>query len=42
MPRSATSSQKTPQVYDNAFLLVFDVDGRCSDFAELYIERPQE
>ena len=28
------------KVYDNAFLLVFDADGRCADFAELYLRHP--
>ena len=38
-----TSTYTAPEhkVFDNAFLLVFDADGRCSDFAELYIKRPQ-
>jgi hypothetical protein len=38
-----TSTYTAPEhkVYDNAFLLVFDGDGRCSDFAELYLKRPQ-
>ena len=39
-----TSRYTAPEhkVYDNAFLLVFDADGRCSDFAELYLKHPQE
>lgn len=38
-----TSTYTAPEhkVYDNAFLLVFDDEGRCSDFAELYLKRPQ-
>jgi ketosteroid isomerase-like protein len=28
------------QVFDNAFLLRFDADGRCSDFTEWYMKRP--
>ena len=28
------------RVYDNVFLLRFDADGRCSEFAELYMKRP--
>jgi uncharacterized protein (TIGR02246 family) len=39
-----TSTYTAPEqkVYDNAFLLVFDGDGRCADFAELYLKRPQD
>jgi ketosteroid isomerase-like protein len=28
------------QVFDNAFLLRFDPDGRCCDFTEWYMKRP--
>jgi ketosteroid isomerase-like protein len=28
------------QVYDNVFLLRFDGDGRCADFTELFMKRP--
>ena len=28
------------RVYDNVFLLRFNVEGRCSEFAELYMKRP--
>ncbi len=40
---TGTSSYTAPEhrVYDNVFLLVFDADGRCSDFTELYVRRPQ-
>ena len=39
-----TSTYTAPErkVYDNAFLLVFNGDGRCADFTELYIKRPQD
>jgi ketosteroid isomerase-like protein len=40
-----TSTYREPdgtvaRVYDNAFLLRFDGDGRCSEFTELYMKRP--
>lgn len=28
------------RVYDNVFLLRFNADGRCSEFTELYMKRP--
>ena len=28
------------RVYDNCFVMRFDSDGRCCDFAEYYIQRP--
>jgi ketosteroid isomerase-like protein len=28
------------QVYDNVFLLRFDDDGRCTEFTELFMKRP--
>jgi ketosteroid isomerase-like protein len=28
------------KVYDNCFVLRFDDDGRCADFVEWYMERP--
>lgn len=31
---------KVARVYDNAFLLRFDADGRCSDFTEWFMKRP--
>lgn len=30
------------RVYDNVFLLRFDADGRCSDFTELFMKRPDK
>jgi ketosteroid isomerase-like protein len=30
------------QVYDNVFLLRFDGDGRCIDFTELFMKRPDQ
>lgn len=38
-----TSTYTAPEhkVYDNAFLLVFDADGRCSDFTEWFVKRPE-
>jgi ketosteroid isomerase-like protein len=40
-----TSTYRDPdgtvaRIYDNAFLLRFDADGRCSDFTEWYMKRP--
>ena len=28
------------RIYDNVFLLGFDADGRCADFTELFMKRP--
>ena len=28
------------RVYDNCFVLRFDEDGRCRDFTEYYLRRP--
>ena len=28
------------RIYDNVFLLRFDADGRCADFTELFMKRP--
>lgn len=38
---TGTSTYSTPEerVYDNVFLLVFDDDGRCADFSEVYLKR---
>jgi hypothetical protein len=39
---TGTSTYAKPEhrVYDNVFLLVFDGEGRCSDFSEVYVKRP--
>lgn len=39
---TGTSTYTAPEhrVYDNVFLLVFDGEGRCADFSEVYIKRP--
>jgi hypothetical protein len=29
-------------MFDNAYLLEFDEDGRCSSFTEFYVERPKD
>ena len=29
------------RVFDNCFLIRFDADGRCREFTEFFIERPQ-
>jgi len=31
---------KVDRVYENVFALVFDPEGRCSDFTEWYVRRP--
>lgn len=28
-------------IYDNCFLLRFDADGRCAEFTEWFVERPE-
>ena len=40
---TGTSTYTSPEhrVYDNVFLLVFDGEGRCADFSEVYLRRPQ-
>jgi uncharacterized protein (TIGR02246 family) len=30
-----------PTVYDNCYVMRFDADGRCSEFTEWFMERPQ-
>jgi len=39
---TGTSTYTAPEhrVYHNVFLLVFDEDGRCADFSEVYIKQP--
>jgi ketosteroid isomerase-like protein len=29
------------ETYDNCFLIRFDADGRCSEFTEYYVKRPE-
>jgi uncharacterized protein (TIGR02246 family) len=29
-------------IYDNCFVLRFDTDGRCKEFTEWYVKRPEE
>lgn len=40
---TGTSTYEKPEhrVYDNVFLLVFDGQGRCADFSEVYLRRSQ-
>ena len=38
---TGVSSYANGNVYDNVFVLAFDGDGRCSDFTEWYVQRPQ-
>ena len=40
---SGTSTYTVPDhvVYDNVFLLVFDDAGRCAEFTEVYLKRPE-
>jgi hypothetical protein len=40
---SGTSTYTAPDhvVYDNVFLLVFDEDGRCAEFTDVYLKRPR-
>jgi SnoaL-like domain len=33
---------KVRTVYDNAYLLEFDREGRCRSFTEFYVERPED
>lgn len=35
-------NQKVERVYDNVFLLRFDNEGRCQEFTEWFMKRPQE
>jgi ketosteroid isomerase-like protein len=35
-----TSSYSNGDVYDNAYRLRFDADGRCSEFTEWFMKRP--
>jgi hypothetical protein len=37
----STYERPEPRVYENVFLLVFDGDGRCADFSEVYLKVPQ-
>ncbi len=37
---TGTSTYARGDVYDNVFLLRFDGDGRCADFAEWFMKRP--
>jgi ketosteroid isomerase-like protein len=38
---TGTSTYREPaKVYDNAFVLRFDGDGRCREFTEWYMQRP--
>lgn len=37
--RYAPTADKPEASYDNAFLLTFDPDGRCTDFREFYMLR---
>jgi SnoaL-like domain len=41
---TGTSSYTAPEhrVYDNVFLLVFDGEGRCADFSEVYVRQPSD
>jgi hypothetical protein len=40
---TSTYTAPDPKVYDNVFLLVFDDDGRCAEFTELYMkEQPDK
>ena len=36
-----TSKTSVKFMFDNAYLLAFDEDGRCSSFTEFYVERPK-
>ena len=37
----ADASRSTvARIYDNVFLLRFDADGRCAEFTEVFIQRP--
>jgi hypothetical protein len=39
---TGTSEYTVPEqkVYDNVFLLLFDRDGRCDEFTEIYLKHP--
>jgi hypothetical protein len=37
-----TSRSAVRFVFDNAYLLEFDADGRCRSFTEFYVERPAD
>jgi len=36
----AADGSTVEKEYRNVFLLVFDGDGRCSEFSEIYVKRP--
>jgi uncharacterized protein (TIGR02246 family) len=36
------SKSAVQNVWDNAYLLEFDADGRCRSFTEFYVERPAD
>jgi hypothetical protein len=38
---TSTYEQPERRVYDNVFLLVFDGEGRCAEFTDVYLKRPQ-
>jgi hypothetical protein len=37
-----TSSYASGAIYDNVYLLRFDADGRCAEFTEWFMKRPEE
>ena len=37
---TSTYTEPERKVYDNVFLLVFDGDGRCDEFTEIYLQQP--
>ena len=39
---TSTYTAPEPRAYSNVFLLVFDGDGRCSEFTELFLQHPSE
>jgi uncharacterized protein (TIGR02246 family) len=39
---SKTPGGPVDSTYDNCFVLRFDDDGRCADFTEWYVKRPEE
>ena len=37
----ASTYENPPAVYDNCYLLRFDADGRCAEFTEFFMKRPE-
>ena len=38
----ASTSTDPPAVYDNCYVMRFDADGRCTEFTEFFMQRPDD